>query len=1725
MDSPAHVLSQLFVKLFRDDELRQLVGALDEDLPASLPGPAAPLTTLASAAADLLDRHGLVNHDLFDRLQTTRSARVEDIRRARYAVLPGAPLAADASWVDGRYTLLQQIGQGGSAEVWQATEAATGSYVALKILIPQAAEDPRTRKRFRRGAELLAQLRHPSLVIVREPFFREGERVGCVMDYVPGITLAAACTDHDFAREDLLAAILAVGEALAVVHAKGIVHRDVSPNNIMIAPDRPAVLVDFDLIGGPAYARLTSTTPLGGTVPFIAPELLDGDDAPTAAADVYGLAMTTLFALVRGDMVPSKAMRDLPALLTRDEVPHAVRRALKAALDPDPTTRTASIADFCRSLKHAIEHPDLGPRTPDFTADGTLILWTPAETHPPALESADLRLWPAAQVERHLRENLRDGTDLDRLRPYTALLTAAAVLALRGQRPAWIGLTPRFTPVFVFTDGHLVLHDDGVPDPDDLHLARAHAVLGTPLAILAGSPPASRDVLDLAQEIRRSAHDDRNLRELARFSKSSEAHEGLTPYVDGPDQPVPAVDALFAAMLARPAIIGLVGVLGSGKTHTLKLLAARLAHSAMTAGTVPVVYIDARGWQPPLSLPRLLQARGYAPAAATAVLLAASTGECVLLLDGLDAPAEPIDAEHAASQIRQALPSGRVLLAACSTLPLPVERSFGLSPLPGPDLRGFRAAFPASHGELVRPSLAQHGWLSLLDVPLLALHLFRIPPSDTGASLAPALAHYIQLWCERLAGLSPRTTVEQLVDILETVAVALWFGRDEIVGDAIPFEYLRTVCPPRVVPELLVDGTLLVAITRRTVTATWLAREAVRRSPAPLLPFDLPAAPPRPSGDFAYFVHDAVLEWLIACHVARRLAAGDLTALRGARPSPMLRAFCPRTPHWPQAREQLAPILLAAASAEHRENAFLLALGDPTLASTPEQPWRLAGIQLANLDLGGVRLLGADLSGACLRGSILRRSALRGAKLTGADLAHANLRGADCDGVTATNANFTGANLDGVSWRGADLRGAVFAGSRSPRTPQDFTGAHLEDIDTTGAFWHGPIGHPALPRTGVDHPAEILAPHTFAWLREARWTRDGHLATIDSMGHVVVWRIELMSPLARWHAAEFGHTHLELSADDRTLVTWTEGAHPRLWDLHTRAEIHVGALAVPTYSAAWAPHGDTLVLCATDGSLWIWHPDQPLHRRQHPAGTATLRFLDAERLALHAAEAGKFFIHDLRSRRDVREFSLGPEHPLHTVFAASSRGVATRGLQSLTIRVFPELVPVEAASSRISLSHASALDWSPDGRWIVTTLERGPCLWSVDDGQWSHSLQHRDAIRCACLRFSPDSRHIVGILEDSGLALWDVATGKLLASHRSASSWVHAVALSADRRDLLAASDHSITQWNPATLTRGPTTPYKDEYSVALAPDAAAIVSAVDRTLVLTTVNSGRVVLDRCTRTDHAAWDRCHFTSDGRFIVARISDGERQQLAAWDHTGNRVYSVSLPDDALYQSHTVATARGVGICSGQARTGGAIVDMYCATGRTRIAAPHTTVYALALDAGEHILASAGQHQRIVLWDLPRSLSGTGTPLGELSTDWPLVEQLRFAPRGPLLAAASGDAVYLFDASSQSRLRKLSGHGFRVHSVAFSGDMRYLVAGDYSGQVRVWSIASGEQVATFHLLTGETSIVTCGGRYCTLGEDVDLRGWFGTLAGACHPLAAFRGAAVAPDVLAAALPWDP
>ncbi len=192
-------------------------------------------------------------------------------------------MIAQGTRLKDRYRLERPLGRGGMASVWLATDDVLERPVAIKVLADTIASDPEFLARFRREARLAAALSHPNLIGVYD-YAGEEERPYLVMEYVSGATLAermsrgAAIDCEQLARELL--------GALAHIHAAGIVHRDVKPQNVLIGPDGDAKLIDFGIALPRDATSLTQTGHLLGTARFIAPEVMSGEPA-TERSDLY----------------------------------------------------------------------------------------------------------------------------------------------------------------------------------------------------------------------------------------------------------------------------------------------------------------------------------------------------------------------------------------------------------------------------------------------------------------------------------------------------------------------------------------------------------------------------------------------------------------------------------------------------------------------------------------------------------------------------------------------------------------------------------------------------------------------------------------------------------------------------------------------------------------------------------------------------------------------------------------------------------------------------------------------------------------------------------------------------------------------------------------------------------------------------------------------------------------------------------------------------------------------------------------------------------------------------------------------------------------------------------------------------------------------------------------------------------------------------------------------
>ena len=291
----------------------------------------------------------------------------------------------------GRYRLIEPAGAGGSAQVWRATDTETGDEVAVKRLHPIIFADDAGRARLQREFDALQSLDEPHIVRVRDLEIGDDD-AALILDFVPGQSLAdRIASGPPFDPADAVAVATDVAAALSAAHAAGIVHRDVTPGNILLDPNDGARLTDFGIaLGGEGASAVTATGQLMGTLRYLAPEQLRGEPA-TAASDLHSLAAVT-YEILAG-RPPYAATTPVALAEAQDAgaepllgVAPALDNAVRRALAPDPADRPADVATFAEELRVALanEPTELIVGLPVIAADGATPETGPAAAALPA---------------------------------------------------------------------------------------------------------------------------------------------------------------------------------------------------------------------------------------------------------------------------------------------------------------------------------------------------------------------------------------------------------------------------------------------------------------------------------------------------------------------------------------------------------------------------------------------------------------------------------------------------------------------------------------------------------------------------------------------------------------------------------------------------------------------------------------------------------------------------------------------------------------------------------------------------------------------------------------------------------------------------------------------------------------------------------------------------------------------------------------------------------------------------------------------------------------------------------------------------------------------------------------------------------------------------------------------------------------------------------------------
>ncbi|HZE39215.1 MAG TPA: serine/threonine-protein kinase, partial [Stackebrandtia sp.] len=261
----------------------------------------------------------------------------------------------------GRYRLVEAVASGGMGSVWKGHDDRLDRVVAIKVLHASLSNDDVFQRRFHTEARAVAALQAPGVVNVfdyGEEASDDGPVIYIIMEFVEGRSLQdVLIEDGTIDPAESMRIIAGSARALHAAHQAGIIHRDIKPGNILIDKHGDPRIVDFGIARTDGDAGLTSTGMVMGTVSYVAPEQLRGDE-PSPAADIYSLGVVAYQCLAgrkpyNSDTPASiiaSTLNDPPPPMPED-IPENFAAIVLRALEKDPADRwptAAAFADACR---------------------------------------------------------------------------------------------------------------------------------------------------------------------------------------------------------------------------------------------------------------------------------------------------------------------------------------------------------------------------------------------------------------------------------------------------------------------------------------------------------------------------------------------------------------------------------------------------------------------------------------------------------------------------------------------------------------------------------------------------------------------------------------------------------------------------------------------------------------------------------------------------------------------------------------------------------------------------------------------------------------------------------------------------------------------------------------------------------------------------------------------------------------------------------------------------------------------------------------------------------------------------------------------------------------------------------------------------------------------------------------------------------------------------------
>lgn len=293
--------------------------------------------------------------------------------------------------LDGRYEITELIGIGGMADVYKAVDIIEDKIVAVKILKNEFADDEEFLRRFRNESKAIAVLSHPNIVKIYDVGFTEKIQF-IVMEYIDGITLKEFIEQQGVLKwKDAVHFVIQILRALQHAHDRGIVHRDIKPQNIMLFPDGTIKVMDFGIARFAREEGKTLSDKTIGSVHYISPEQARGD-ITDEKSDIYSVGVMLYEMLTGqkpfdGDNPVSVALMHMqsPMKMPREinnTIPEGLEEIVVRAMQKDASKRYQSASAMIRDIEEFKKNPSIvfEYKYMDNSNDGDTKYFTPVGT-------------------------------------------------------------------------------------------------------------------------------------------------------------------------------------------------------------------------------------------------------------------------------------------------------------------------------------------------------------------------------------------------------------------------------------------------------------------------------------------------------------------------------------------------------------------------------------------------------------------------------------------------------------------------------------------------------------------------------------------------------------------------------------------------------------------------------------------------------------------------------------------------------------------------------------------------------------------------------------------------------------------------------------------------------------------------------------------------------------------------------------------------------------------------------------------------------------------------------------------------------------------------------------------------------------------------------------------------------------------------------------------------